>query len=100
MLDESPNLIVIRFVKWVHRHVLLLCSFVVVGGREVMSSFFINNFNLSSTKGQYLNSFSTCWQYAHVYAISTLGCGVVIDIFHWIGGHSTIPEIGIFYETP
>jgi hypothetical protein len=33
---------------------------VVVGGREVLSYSFINRFNLSSTKGQFLNSSSTC----------------------------------------
>jgi hypothetical protein len=33
--------------------------FIVVGGKEVISFFFINRFNLSSTKGQFLNSCST-----------------------------------------
>jgi hypothetical protein len=73
---------------------------VVVGGRKVPSSSFINRFNLSSTKGQFLNSCSTCWQYAHVNAISTIGYGVVIDIFCWIGGYSTVPKTSILCQTP
>jgi hypothetical protein len=38
----------------------------IIGYKEIMSSSFINHFNLSSTKGQSLNSCPTCWQYAHV----------------------------------
>ncbi len=32
--------------------------------KEVKGSYFINLFNLSSTKGQFLNSCPSCWQYA------------------------------------
>jgi hypothetical protein len=37
---------------------------VMVGGKEVLSSSFNNRFNLSSTKGQFLNSCLPYWQYA------------------------------------
>jgi hypothetical protein len=43
------------------------------GCKEVISYSFINLFNLSSTKGQFLNSCPTCWQYAYVNAISIVG---------------------------
>jgi hypothetical protein len=36
--------------------------FILIGGREVISSSLINYFNLSSTKGQFLNSCLTWWQ--------------------------------------
>jgi hypothetical protein len=42
-----------------------------IGYRAILSSSFVNRFNLSSTKGQSLNSHPTCWQYAHV---DVLGC--------------------------
>jgi len=35
-----------------------------IGCKEVMSYSFINLFNLSSKKRQFLNSCPTCWQYA------------------------------------
>jgi hypothetical protein len=38
----------------------IIVMFIVVGGRKVLSFFFINCSNLSSTKGQFLNSCSIC----------------------------------------
>jgi hypothetical protein len=61
--------------------------------KEVLSFSLFNLFNLSSTKGQFLNSCPTCWQYAHANATSIVGCVVVIGIFHWTSGHSTVPMI-------
>jgi hypothetical protein len=58
--------------------------------KEDWSFFFINLFNLSSTKGQFLNSCPTCWEYAQVNATSIIGRLVVTDIFRWTNGHSTI----------
>jgi hypothetical protein len=37
---------------------------IVEGVKEVLNYSLINHFNLSSTKGQFLNSCPTCWQYA------------------------------------
>jgi hypothetical protein len=37
---------------------------VVIGGREVLNFSLINCFILTSTKGKWLNSCPTCWQYA------------------------------------
>jgi hypothetical protein len=39
----------------------IIVMLIVIDGREVHNSFFINHSNLSSTKGQVLNSCSTCW---------------------------------------
>jgi hypothetical protein len=43
-----------------------------IGYREVLSSFFVNRFSISSTKGQSLNSCPTCWQYAHVDVLGSI----------------------------
>ncbi len=49
--------------------------------KEVLNSSFINLFNLSSTKGQFLNSCPTCWQNAQVNATSTVGWVGITSIF-------------------
>jgi hypothetical protein len=67
-----------------------------IGCREVMSSSLINCLSLSSTKGRFLNSSPTCWQYAHANAISTIGWAFVIDILCWTSGHSIVPIISTF----
>ncbi len=67
--------------------------------REVISSSLINLFNLSSIKGQFLNSCLTYWQYVHANATSTMGWVVVIGIFCWTSGHSTIPMINTLGQT-
>jgi hypothetical protein len=72
---------------------------VAIGDREVLNSSFINCFNLFSTKGQFLNSCATCWQYAPIDAISIVGYGFITGILHWIGGYSTIPITSTFNQT-
>jgi hypothetical protein len=67
--------------------------------REVLSSSLINCFNLSSTKGKFLNSCPRCWQYAHAYVISIVGCAFVISIFCQTCGHSMVPIIGTLDQT-
>jgi hypothetical protein len=69
----------------------IIRMFVVADGRSFLNFSLINHFNLSFTKGQFLNSCPTCWQYAHVNAISIVGYGFIIDMHHWIGGCSMIP---------
>jgi hypothetical protein len=64
---------------------------VAADDRKVLSFSLINHFNLSSTKGQFLNSCPTCWQYAQVNAISIVGYGFVIGMRHWTSGCSMIP---------
>jgi hypothetical protein len=59
--------------------------------REFLNSSLINCFSLSSTKGQFLNSCPTCWQYAHTNAISKVGYVFITSILHWTCGCSTIP---------
>jgi len=60
--------------------------FGIIGCREIMSSFLINHFNLSFTKGQLLNSCPICWRYANDDGISTVECMFGIGIFHWTNG--------------
>jgi hypothetical protein len=84
-------------MAWVHHKLLV---FIVTSGREVLSFSLINCYSLSSTKGQFLNSCPTCWQYAQVNVISTMGYEVVIGIFHWISCCSTVPITSIFDQTP
>ncbi len=59
----------------------------------------INIFNLSSIKGQFLNSCPICSQYVHVNASSTMGWVVVNGIFCWTSGHSTIPMTNTLGQT-
>jgi hypothetical protein len=59
--------------------------------REVLSSFLINCFSLSSTKGQFLNSCPTYWQYAHINVISKIGNAFITGIFQWTCGRSMVP---------
>jgi hypothetical protein len=46
-----------------------------------------------------LNSCLTYWQYVHANATSTMGWVVVIGIFCWTSGHSTIPMINTLGQT-
>jgi len=73
--------------------------FGTIGCKEVVSSSFINNFSLSSTKGQSLKSCATCWQYAHNDAISTTGCMLGTSRLHWTCDRSIIPITCTFGQT-
>jgi len=57
--------------------------------REIMSIYFIDCFNLSSTKGQFLrSSCPTYWQYAHD---STIGCMLGTTILCWMSDYLIVP---------
>jgi hypothetical protein len=68
--------------------------------REIMSTYFIDCFNLSSTKGQFLrSSCPTYWQYAHDNAISTIGCMLGTTILHWMNDCLIVPITSTFSQT-
>jgi hypothetical protein len=62
--------------------------FVVVVGREVLNSFLINHFNLSSTKEWILNSCPTYWQYACIskcnFNNGVWGCNMYTSLNRWL----------------
>jgi len=89
----------IKFVAWLHKLESLVCSSWQVV-EKFLSSSFINCLNLSSTKGQFLNSCPSYWQYAHVNVISMVGYEVITSILRWTSGCSMVPITSIFDQTP
>ncbi len=67
--------------------------------KEFQSFSFINLLNFSSTKGKFLNSCWSCWQYAQVNVVSIVGWVVVIGIFRWTNGRSMVPMTGTLGQT-
>ncbi len=67
--------------------------------KKVLSYSFGNLFNLSCTKGKFLNSCPTCWQFAHANVTSTMGWVVITDILCWTSGRSVVPMTCTFGQT-